>query len=48
LAVNSPSAIDANSTKNCEFLLGDFKAFGEFLARQLSRFDDEQVTPNAP
>ena len=47
-AVNSPSAIDANSKKNCEFLLGDFKAFGEFLARQLSRFDDEQVTPNAP
>ena len=48
LAVNSPSALDASSTKNCEFLLGDFKVFGEFLARQLSRLDDDQVTQNAP
>jgi len=48
LAVNSSSAIDTSPTKNCEFLLGDFKVFGEFLARQLSRFDDEQVIPNAP
>jgi hypothetical protein len=47
-AVNSPSPTDANPKKNCEFLLGDFKAFGEFLARQLLQFYDEQVTPNAP
>jgi hypothetical protein len=32
---------------NCEFTLGDFKSFGEFLARQLSRFDDEPVGSNA-
>ncbi len=31
---------------NCEFTLGDFKSFGEFLARQLSRFDDEPVGSN--
>jgi hypothetical protein len=31
---------------NCEFTLGDFRAFGEFLARQLSRFDDEPVDSN--
>ncbi len=34
-------------SQNCEFLLGDFKHFGNFLAQQLSRSDDEQVTPNA-
>ena len=44
LSVNSPTKDDSG----CEFLLGDFKVFGDFLARQLSRFDDEQVTPNAP
>ena len=27
---------------NCEFQLGDFKHFGNFLEQQLSRFDDEQ------
>ena len=48
LAVNSPSAIDTSPTKNCEFLLGDFKVFGEFLARQLRQFDNEQEIPNAP
>ena len=32
---------------NCEFLLGDFKSFGSFLAHQLSRSDDEQVTSSA-
>lgn len=31
------------SATSCEFLLGDFQAFGEFMARQLSRFDDEQA-----
>lgn len=33
--------------QNCEFLLGDFARFGNFLAQQLSRSADEQVTPNA-
>lgn len=31
------------SATSCEFLLGDFQVFGEFMARQLSRFDDEQA-----
>lgn len=34
-------------TKSCEFLLGDFKCFGDFLAQQLSRSNDEQVAPSA-
>ncbi len=34
-------------TSNCEFTLGDFKSFGEFLARQLSRSDDEGVSSDA-
>lgn len=38
-----PDGGAAPSTPNCEFLLGDFQAFGEFMARQLSRFDDEQA-----
>jgi hypothetical protein len=38
---------EATEQKNCEFLLGDFKMFGAFLARQLSRSDDDQVTTNA-
>jgi hypothetical protein len=29
---------------NCEFQLGDFKYFGDFLEEQLSRFDDEHQT----
>lgn len=29
------------TSKNCEFLLGDFKHFGDFLAQQLFRSDDE-------
>ena len=28
--------------KNCEFILGDFKKLGEFLATQLSRSDDDR------
>lgn len=44
LAVTGP----AHEDSGCEFLLGDFKIFGEFLARQLSRSDDDQVTPYAP
>ena len=31
----------APDDKACEFLLGDFKAFGSFLAQQLSRADDD-------
>jgi hypothetical protein len=31
---------------SCEFLLGDFKVFGEFLSRQLCRFDDEVSAAN--
>ncbi len=36
-----PVGDDATPT-NCEFQLGNFKHLGEFLAQQLSRFDDEQ------
>jgi hypothetical protein len=32
---------------NCEFMLGDFKNFGNFLAQQLSRTNDEQAGTNA-
>lgn len=32
---------------HCKFLLGDFKAFGSFLAQQLSRTDDDPVMPSA-
>jgi hypothetical protein len=34
-------------SNNCEFLLGDFKYFGDFLAQQLSRTDDEKVNTDA-
>jgi hypothetical protein len=34
------------TASKCEFLLGDFKNFGEFLARQLSQLDDDQVGSN--
>lgn len=33
--------------KSCEFLLGDFKHFGDFLAQQLSPQDDEKVSQSA-
>jgi len=32
---------------NCQFLLGDFKQFGQFLAHQLSRADEDQGSRNA-
>lgn len=32
---------------NCEFMLGDFKNFGSFLAQQLSRSSEEQAGTNA-
>lgn len=41
-ADNSDSA-----SNNCEFMLGDFKSFGVFLAQQLSRSSDEQAGTNA-
>lgn len=37
---------DAEPTR-CKFLLGDFKRLGGFLAHQLSRSDEEQVTSSA-
>ncbi len=37
---------ETGSPTKCEFLLGDFKNFGEFLARQLSQLDDDQVGSN--
>jgi len=37
---------EAAST-NCEFMLGDFKNFGNFLAQQLSRTSDDQAGTNA-
>lgn len=35
------------ASNNCEFMLGDFKIFGNFLAQQLSRSSDDQVGTNA-
>ena len=32
---------EGESHSNCEFQLGDFKNFGDFLEQRLSRFDDE-------
>ena len=37
------TGVDPNK---CEFILGDFKNFGNFLAQQLSRSSDEQVEIN--
>ena len=37
-----PTGADDTTPTNCEFQLGDFKHFGDFLEKQLSRFDDEQ------
>jgi hypothetical protein len=36
------------TTKQCEFLLGDFRHLGSFLARQLSLTDSEQGAAHAP
>lgn len=47
VSVTSCEATEANAAKNCKFLLGDFKCFGDFLARQLSRVDDELVASHA-
>lgn len=37
-----PTGVDDTSLTNCEFQLGNFKHFGDFLEQQLSRFDDEK------
>lgn len=37
-----PTVGDETNPTNCEFQLGNFKHFGDFLEQQLSRFDDEQ------
>jgi hypothetical protein len=42
---NNPAAPEEISS---EFKLGDFKYFGDFLARQLAWTGDDQVTQNAP
>jgi hypothetical protein len=42
---NNPAAPEEVSS---EFKLGDFKYFGDFLARQLAWTGDDQVTQNAP
>ena len=35
-------SVKKTSTGNCEFVLGDFKKLGEFLATQLSRPDEDR------
>ena len=49
LSVAKKAVIGSNGgeASGCEFMLGDFKIFGKFLARQLSRSDDDQVTTDA-
>jgi len=37
-----PAIGDDETSTTCEFQLGNFKYFGDFLEQQLSRFDDEQ------
>lgn len=41
------TAVDGDTPTNCEFMLGDFKHLGDFLALQLSRVEDEWVTSSA-
>lgn len=36
-----PTGVNDSTDTNCEFQLGNFKHFGDFLEQQLSRFDDE-------
>jgi len=36
-----------SSAENCEFMLGDFKSFGGFLAQQLSRSSDDVAETSA-
>ncbi|RFC34727.1 MAG: SIR2-like domain-containing protein [Candidatus Nitrotoga sp. LAW] len=37
-----PTGVDDTFLTNCEFQLGNFKHFGDFLEQQLSRCDDEK------
>lgn len=48
ISVTKKIAADKTSavSNNCEFMLGDFKNFGNFLAQQLSRTSDEQAGTN--
>jgi len=47
VAKDDASEADAAAVKNCKFLLGDFKHFGDFLAQQLSRSDNVQAGTDA-
>lgn len=49
ISVTQEEVAEAGDTtpNNCKFLLGDFKHFGTFLAQQLSRTDDDQVSTDA-
>lgn len=49
VSVTKKTAADKTEvvSNNCEFMLGDFKNFGNFLAQQLSRTSDEQAGTNA-
>ncbi|MDH2918854.1 MAG: SIR2 family protein [Sideroxydans sp.] len=49
ISVTKKTAADKTEavSNNCEFMLGDFKNFGNFLAQQLSRTSDEQAGTNA-
>ena len=49
ISVAKKDAVESSNSapNNCEFLLGDFKQFGSFLAQQLSRTDGEQVASSA-
>lgn len=47
VAKNDKAKDSGVAPANCEFLLGDFKSFGSFLAQQLSRSENEQVTSSA-
>lgn len=40
-------SVKKSATGNCEFVLGDFKKLGEFLATQLSRSDDDRSSKDA-
>ena len=40
-------SVKKSATGNCEFVLGDFKKLGEFLASQLSRSDDDRGSKDA-
>jgi len=47
LTVKGPTPGATGPEKNCQFILGDFKQFGAFLAQQLAR-DDNALDSHAP